>query len=53
MDLKKDKVWLYDSVVKLKVVGQQEKVKMNELSIHTIADLHLYVCHHVIPQVQI
>ena len=34
-----DKVWICGSVAKLKGVGQQAKEKMNELSIHTIADL--------------
>ena len=50
---KTDKVWLYESVGKLKVVGQQAKVKMNELSIHTIAYLQLHVCHRDIPKVPI
>ena len=36
---KTDKIWLCESVGKLKGVGQQEKAKINEFSIHTIADL--------------
>ena len=50
---KTDKVWLCESVGKLKVVGHQAKEKMNELSIHTIADLQLHVHHHGIPKVLI
>ena len=34
-----NKVWLCESVGKLKLVGQPEKAKTNELIIHTIADL--------------
>ena len=48
-----DKLWLCESVGKLKGVGQLEKSKMNELSIHTIADLQLHVHHHSIPRVHI
>ena len=48
---KKDKVWLCESVGKLKGVGQKSKAKTNELSIHIIADLQLHVCHHGIPKV--
>ena len=43
---KKDKVWLCESVGKLKGVGQLARAKMNELRIHTIADLQLHVRHH-------
>ena len=47
VDLKKttDKVWLCESVGKLKEVGQLSIEKMNELIIHTIDDLQLHVCH--------
>ena len=50
---KTDKVWLCEYVGKLEGVGQQAKAKMNELSIHTIADLQLHVRHHGIPKVHI
>ena len=40
-----DKVWLCESVGKLKGVGQLAIAKMNELRIHTEADLKLHVCH--------
>ena len=50
---KTDKVWLCESVGKLKGVGQLTKAEMNELSIHTIADLQFHVHHHGIPKVPI
>ena len=40
-----DKVWLCEYVGKLKGVGQTATAKMNELIIHTIADLQLHVRH--------
>ena len=43
--IKTEKVWLCESVGKLKGVGQLAKAKMNELRIHTIADLQLHVFH--------
>ena len=48
-----DKVWLCESVGELKGAGHQVKAKMNELSIHTIADLQLHVHHRGIPKVHI
>ena len=39
------KVWLCKSVGKLKGLGQLAILKMNELRIHTIADLQLHVRH--------
>ena len=41
-----DKVWLCESVGKLKGVGQLAIAIMNELRIHTIADIQLHVHHH-------
>ena len=49
----KDKLQLCESVGKIKGLGKQAKEKMNELSIHTIADLQLNVHHNVIPKVHI
>ena len=46
-------VWHCEYIGKLKGVGHQEKSKINELSIHTIADLQLHVHHHDIPKVPI
>ena len=40
-----DKVWLCKSIGKVKGVGQLAISKMNELRIHTIADLQLHVRH--------
>ena len=48
-----DKVWRWESVGKLKVVGHQVKAKMNELSIHTIAYIQLHVHNRGIPNVHI
>ena len=48
-----DKISLCESKGKLKRVRQQAKSKMNEFSIHKIADLHLHVHHHGIPKVPI
>ena len=50
---KTDKVWLFGSVGKLKWLGQTSKEKINELRIHTTADLQLHVNHHGIPKVHI
>ena len=50
---KTDHVWLYESVGKLKGLGNQAKSKMNELRIHTISDLQPHVRHHGIPKVPI
>ena len=37
--IKSDKIWLCESVIKPKGIGNQGEVKMNEINIHTIADL--------------
>ena len=42
-NIKTGKVWICESVVKLKGIGNQGEVKMNEINIHTIADLQRYV----------
>ena len=48
-----EKLWLCESVGKLKSVGQQAKLKMNKLSIHKIAVLQLHVRRHGTPKVPI
>ena len=53
IEKKTDKVWLCESVGKIKGVGHQAKAKMNELSIHTISDLQLHVHYRGIPKVPI
>ena len=40
-----DNIWLYKSIGKLKGLGQLAIAKMNELRIHTIADIQLHVRH--------
>ena len=52
-ELKTDKVWICESLGKLKGVWHQETVNMNELSNHKIADLQLHIIHHGIPKVHI
>ena len=47
------KVWLCESIGKLKGLGQVKKAKMIELSIHTISDLQPHVHHHGTPKVPI
>ena len=41
--IKADKIWLCESVGKPKGIGKQGEVEMNEINIHTIADLQRYV----------
>ena len=41
--IKTDKIWLCESLGKLKGIGKQGEVKMNEMNIHTIANLQRYV----------
>ena len=41
--IKTDKIWLCESVGKLKGIGNQVEVKMNEINVHTIADFERYV----------
>ena len=41
--IKTDKIWLCESVGKLKGIVKQGEVKMNEINVHTIADFQRYV----------
>ena len=41
--IKTDKIWIYESIGKLKGIGNQVEVKTNEIKIYTIADLQRYV----------
>ena len=41
--IKTDKIWLCESVCKLKGIGNQGEVKINEINIHTIYYLQRYV----------
>ena len=46
-------IWLCESVGKLKVIGKQGEVKMNEINVHTIADFHRYVQSYGLPNLSI
>ena len=51
--IKNDKIWLYESVGKLKGIGNQREVKMNDINIHTIAYLQRYVRSYGLPKLLI
>ena len=48
--IKTDKIWLCESVGKLKGVGKQVEAKMDEINIQTIADLQRYVRSYGLPK---
>ena len=50
---KPDKIWIYESIGKLKGIGNQGEVKMNEINIHTIANLQRYVRSYGLPNLPI
>ena len=41
--IKTDKIWLCESVGKIKGIGNQGKVRMNEINVHTITYFQRYV----------
>ena len=45
-NFKTDKIWLCESVGKLKGMGKQGETKINETKINTISDLQRYVRSH-------
>ena len=51
--IKTDKIWLCEYVGKLKGIGKQEEVKMNEINNHNIADLQSYVQSYGFPKLPI
>ena len=51
--MKTDKIWLCESVGKLKRIGKQGEAKMNEMKIHTIAGLQRYVRSYGLPKLPI
>ena len=51
--IKTDKIWICEYVGKLKGIGNQGEVKMNEMNIHTIADLQRYVRSYGFPKLPI
>ena len=52
-NFKTDKIWLCASVSKLKGIGKQGEVKMNEINILTIADLQRCVKSYGLPKLPI
>ena len=48
-----DKIWLCESVGKIKGIGKQEEVKMHEINVHTIADFQRYVRSYGLPKLSI
>ena len=51
--IKTNKIWLCEYLSKLKGIGNQGEVKMNEINIHTIADLQMYVRSYGFPKLPI
>ena len=51
--IKTDKIWLCESVGKIKGIGKQGEVNMNETNIHTISDLQTYVRSYGLPNLPI
>ena len=51
--IKTDKIWLCESVGKLKGIGKQGEVKMHEINVHTIANFQRYVQSYVLPKLSI
>ena len=51
--IKTEKIWLCESVGKLKGIGKQGEVKMHEINVHTIADFQRYVQSYGLPKLSI
>ena len=51
--IKTDKIWICESVGKLKGIGKQGEVKMHEINVHTIADFQRYVRSYGFPKLSI
>ena len=51
--IKSDKIWLCESVGKIKGIGKQGEVKMNDINVHTIADFQRYVQSYGLPKLSI
>ena len=50
---KTDKIWLCESVGKLKGIGKQGEVKINDINVHTIANFQRYVQSYGLPRLTI
>ena len=51
--IKTDEILLCESIGKLKGIGKQVEVKINEINIHTIADFQRYVRSYKLPKLPI
>ena len=51
--IKTDKIWIYESIGKLKGIAKQGEVKMNDINVHTIADFQRYVRSYGLPKLSI
>ena len=51
--IKTDKIWLCEYVGKLKGIGKQGEVKMNDINVHTIVDFQRYVRSYGLPKLRI
>ena len=51
--IKTDKIWLCESVGKLKGIGKQGEVKMHDINVNTIADFQRYVQSYGLPKLSI
>ena len=51
--IKTDKIWIFESVGKLKGIGKQREVKIHEINNHTIADFQRYVQSYGLPKLSI
>ena len=51
--IKTDKIWLCESVGKLKGIGKQGEVKMHEINVRTIANFQRYVQSYGLPKLSI
>ena len=51
--IKTDKIWLCESVGKLKGIGKQGGVKMHEINVNTIANFQRYVQSYGLPKLSI
>ena len=51
--IKTEKIWICESVGKLKVIGKQGEVKIHEINVHTIADFQRYVQSYGLPKLSI
>ena len=50
---KTENIWICQYVGKLKGIGNQGEVKMNDMNIHTISDLQRYVQSYGFPNMKI